>query len=117
MTDLAAATQRRWVQHINAWHRSKLSQVDYCRQHSLSPKRFHYWKDKLESSGVVAKTPRQASARKTAPVSPSNFVPISVNATPIPSEGLTLSLPNGIELRGITQDTLAMVEQLVERLR
>lgn len=117
MTDLSAATQQYWIRHIDSWQSSGLSQADYCRQHSLSPRRFHYWKDKLTSSGVIPKITPQRRTRKAPPVSPSSFVPIAVNATPTPSGELTLSLPNGIELRGITQDTLSIVEQLMETLR
>ncbi|MES9818626.1 MAG: hypothetical protein ABW155_18470 [Candidatus Thiodiazotropha sp.] len=33
-----------WLQHINAWQDSGLSQTEYVRQHNLSPKSFGYYR-------------------------------------------------------------------------
>lgn len=32
-----------WVEHVSAWRRSGLSQVAYCREHSLVPRQLGYW--------------------------------------------------------------------------
>ena len=115
MVDLKSETQQYWVRHINSWQRSELTQADYCRQHGLAPKRFHYWKQKLELSGVIPQVSRQISPPLSSKTPP-KFVPITVN-TPLPCEGLRIVLPNGIELRGITPETLSTIEPLMERLQ
>jgi hypothetical protein len=33
-----------WSGHIEAWHRSGLSQGAYCRQHGLSQSSLSYWR-------------------------------------------------------------------------
>ena len=41
-----------WKNHINQWAESRLSQMEYCRQNSLSPNRFTYWKVKFDKSNL-----------------------------------------------------------------
>ncbi len=42
-----------WVEHVNAWSDSGLSQAGYCRQHNLSKGNFYNWKLKLKSKSVI----------------------------------------------------------------
>ena len=35
-----------WRSHIQAWKKSGLKQIDYCRKNNLSRHRFTYWKCK-----------------------------------------------------------------------
>lgn len=42
-----------WRQHVASWHKSNLSQVEYCRLNDLPIKNFGYWKRK-ESKAVSA---------------------------------------------------------------
>ena len=41
-----------WQQQILDWQGSKLSQVEYCRQHNLSRTRFSYWCRRFRSGPV-----------------------------------------------------------------
>ena len=38
--------QEFWSNHIKAWEKSNLSQIEYCKENSLSRHRFTYWKSK-----------------------------------------------------------------------
>jgi len=42
-----------WVEHVNAWSDSDLSQAEYCRQHNLPMGNFYNWKLKLKSRTVI----------------------------------------------------------------
>ncbi len=37
-----------WKSHLDQWSESGISQLAYCRQHSLIPHRFGYWKRKFK---------------------------------------------------------------------
>ncbi|MBO9481072.1 transposase domain-containing protein [Salinisphaera sp. G21_0] len=40
-------TKEQWLQRIEAWHDSGLSQKAWCRQNGVRPSQFGYWKKKL----------------------------------------------------------------------
>ena len=62
-----------------------------------------YWLRKFRRQGVVADAPRRRSG----------FVPVVASSA---GDGLSLHLPNGIELRGVSGQNLHVVEQLLARL-
>jgi len=41
-----------WKQQVLDWQESKLSQVEYCRRHTLSKTRFSYWCRRFRSGPV-----------------------------------------------------------------
>ena len=47
--------QEFWSNHIKAWEKSSLSQIEYCKENSLSRHRFTYWKSKQtkKSEGIT----------------------------------------------------------------
>jgi hypothetical protein len=93
-----------WPQHFERWRQSGLTQSEYCRQAGLSRHRFKYWRRQLEPTEVRRR-------RKRA----SGFVPVQVRpSTAAPS--LTLTLPNGMVLRGIDAGNVELVKRLVEQL-
>ena len=93
-----------WREQIEAWRRCGQSQQAYCQANDLSYPRFIYWRRKL--TGADAGGERRRS---------SAFVPV---AWPVPraSAELSLVLPSGLELRGITAENLSVVEQLLSAL-
>ncbi|MES9902128.1 MAG: hypothetical protein ABW168_05525 [Sedimenticola sp.] len=91
-----------WHEQIQTWQVSGQSQQAFCKVNGLSYPRFAYWRGKF----------RRAAAAPT--VKTSGFVPVS-GYTP-PSCGLSLVLPNGIELRGLSQENLPLVAQLLSHL-
>jgi hypothetical protein len=92
-----------WKTQIDAWQASDQSQQALCKANDLDYPRFGYWLRKFRRQGVVAKAPGQRSG----------FVPVV--AAPA-DDGLSLHLPNGIELRGVSERNLHLVEQLLARL-
>ena len=97
----AETRERYWQAQIEAWRRSGQSQQAFCRGNDLNYPRFGYWLRKFRRQSATG-------LRRTA-----GFVPV-VGA---PWDGgLSVHLPNGIELRGISEQNLHVVEQLLARL-
>ena len=91
-----------WRAQIDAWHACGQSQQAFCKANDLSYPRFGYWLRKFRRQGRVAESHRA-----------SGFVPVVV----APGGGsLSVHLPNGIELRGVSDQNLHVVEQLLARL-
>ena len=93
-----------WKQQVEAWKLSGLSQNQFCKTNELSYHRFVYWRSKFE--GVTR-------GRRTKEGS-GGFA--AVNYPPGGDHGLTLSLPNGLVMRGICTENLPVVRQLLEQL-
>lgn len=45
-----------WRQHLEAWHRSDLTQREYCANHGLGEKAFYRWRRKEREAAASAKT-------------------------------------------------------------
>jgi hypothetical protein len=86
-----------WGAHVEAWHRSDLTQREYCAKHELSEKSFYRWRRK-EKEALAG-----ANASLT-------LVPVSVG-TPATSSVVRLHSPSGwrIELPGGNVSWLADV--------
>lgn len=98
-TEHNAALADQWQRHIEAWQVSDLSQAAYCEQHELIYHRFGYWYRKLmgaqrNESGFARVVRHGRSA----------------------AQGLSVMLPNGIELHGVDADNLTVVHQLLRQL-
>jgi|AntAceMinimDraft_1070359.scaffolds.fasta_scaffold102958_1 hypothetical protein len=93
-----ATRNRHWREHVQSWQASGLTQIAYCQRHALAYHQFGYWSRKLN--------PRQP------PVS--GFT--RVQQRPATSQDLTVLLPNGIELRGISDVNLSVVSRLLQQL-
>jgi hypothetical protein len=102
-TDLAAY----WQQHIDQWQGSGLSQPKYCQANDLTYHRFVYWRRKFERGAGGVQEERDSGGFATVDYRP------DVNSG---NSGLTLSLPNGLVLRGIRADNVTVVRQLLEHL-
>ena len=95
---------QQWRQYIEQWRNSGLSQQAFCRDRNLGYHQFHYWRKKL------ARSPANKPQSRT-----SALVPVTY-PSPSTDNGLSIHLPNGISLRGIASDNLALVEQLLVSL-
>jgi hypothetical protein len=101
---LSETLAARWRPLIEAWRRSGQTQKAFCQANDLSYDRFVYWRRKF-AHGDADPGPRRSSA----------LVPVT--CTPMaPAAGLSLLLPNGMELRGLTLDNVPVVQQLLARL-
>lgn len=105
------ASQEQWLQRVEAWHDSGLSQNAWCRQNGIKPSQLGYWKKKLWTGKPTASPSKTISA----------FVPVSLaqNQKPICEEPslLTVALPNGLSVSGIDHHNLALAGQLIGLLR
>lgn len=97
-----------WAEQINAWKRSGLTGPQFCKTHELIYHRFAYWRKKLETDSGPSEAPASSGG--------GGFVAVSRRSAPEAGGGLTLSLPNGLILRGIRADNVAVVRQLLEVL-
>ena len=99
-TDLAAY----WQQQIDQWKSSGQSQAKFCQANELPYHRFVYWRQKFERGPGSNQTKRESGGFAT------------IDYRPEVHGGLTLSLPNGLVLRGISADNVMVVRQLLEQL-
>ena len=93
-----------WQSQIEAWRASGQSQQAFCRRHDLNYAQFVYWRRKFEQSTA-------SSSAKAA----SGFVTVVPTMSAVES-GLSLVLPNGVELRGVEASNLDVVLRLLGRL-
>ena len=99
-----------WADHVQAQSQSGLSQKAYCRQHSLKPSQFWYWKKKLTPGPAKAEPEQRKEPTQT------SFIPVSVGTT-VAADGLTLHFPSGFQLTGITEQNAQTVHLLIGSLR
>jgi len=102
-TDTAAPAIH-WKEWIEAWKDSGISQRKFCQANDLPYPRFLYWRRKHEGGTGACRTTQASGGFAT------------VDYRPEVNGGLTLSLPNGLVLRGISADNVPVVRQLLEQL-
>ena len=99
-------TKTFWLEHIEHWQSSGLSQAAYSQQHELVAHQFSYWKRKLVAVEIPSlNTPSPA------------FACVQVEATTHQDFGLSLQFADGTRLDGIKQNNMMAVCQLIEVLR
>lgn len=99
-----STTDTEWLERIQSWQQSGLSQNAWCQQNDISASKFGYWKRKLET--ISAAKPAQHSA----------FVPVipdQQSAEPSANSQLTVAFPNGVTVSGINETNLSLVKQLI----
>lgn len=98
LSDTLAA---QWRPLIEQWRHSGQTQKAFCREHALSYDQFVYWRRKFTQRDAA-----QGEHRSSA------LVPVT--CTPAAAaRGLSLVLPNGMELRGLSLDNVSVVQQLL----
>ena len=104
MTDRSSTDARTqyWRAQIDAWQISGQSQQAFCKLNDLNYPNFGYWLRKFRRRGEVTESRRS-----------SGFVPVVAASE---GGGLSVRLPNGIELRGVNEQNLHLLEQLLARL-
>jgi len=93
-----------WKEQVDAWKSAGTSQIKFCQTNELSYHRFVYWRQKFERGPGGNQAKRGSGGFAT------------VDCRPEVNGGLTLSLPNGLVLRGICADNVSVVRQLLEQL-
>ena len=90
-----------WQRHLDAWHRSDLTQRDYCATHGLSEKSFYRWRAK-------------AKAASSATDSSLTLVPVSVGSAAV-GGAVRLYSPGGWQIELPAGDA-AWLADLVRQL-
>ena len=89
---------RYWRVQINSWRTSGDSQASYCKSHDLSYHQFTYWRRKIDQgrseSGGFALVKYQKAV----------------------TSNLSVALPNGLVVRGIGADNVAVARELLASL-
>jgi transposase-like protein len=101
-------TRERRAEVVKEYEGSGLTQVEYARRAGLSPTTFAHWVQQTRreaKAGAFATSPRFLEVHASAPAAP---------ATPVMSVELSVSLPDGVVLRGADPVALAA---LVRALR
>ena len=96
-----------WQKLLIAWKHSSLSGTEFCKQRNLAYHQFVYWKQKLSKPTIQPDQQTQSAFVKIEPLVP------TPNPTPI-SESLTITLPGGILIQGVSDTNIALVRQLME---
>lgn len=92
-----------WRQQVDLCRASGLSGAQFCKANDLLYHRFVYWRQKFEPD----------RHRDTRPADSGGFAAVRVQAQD--HGGLSLSLPNGLVVRGICADNVAVVRQLLDQ--
>ena len=99
-----------WLEHIEAWKQSDLTQAQYCRTHRISAKSFYYWKCKANRTEVPPSTP-------TTRVATSGFAIAQFETVSTSHTALSVTLPDGTRLDDIHASNVAVAAQLLGALR
>ena len=93
-----------WQGQMAAWKQSGLSGAKFCQANDLNYSRFVYWRQKIQKNEVKPVGQEKCGG----------FA--QVLCRPDQTESLSLSLPNGLVLRGICPDNIAVVRELLENI-
>lgn len=103
-----ASKERRWLDLILLWKRSKLTISEFCRSRQLSQPSFYFWRRVLRQRGLIqdwsaasptpkfAKSPAPKPTRSSTAAKPPAFVNLRVDA--LPSPATTPTTPIAIDL-------------------
>lgn len=95
-----------WREQVEHWKQSGATQTGFCKANNLVYHRFVYWLHKFEARPRPSAPPAKQTGR---------FVGVT-RTEPESAAGLTVALPNGMSLQGITPDNVATACWLMERL-
>lgn len=97
-----------WQQHLDRCQVSSLSKMAYCRQHDLAYHQMIYWQKRLDVP-ADSHTEQKESERN-------QFVPVIVDNEDSQTPALSLTLPNGLVVSGITDSTVGLIKPLLSQL-
>ena len=100
-------TKHFWLEHLEQWQLSELSQAAYCRKHDLCQKKFSY--HKRQTDIFCAGKPERPDGFARVEVNPLVYSPSSA--------GLSLRFNEALCIEGITADNLMLVQLLLSLLR
>jgi hypothetical protein len=98
--------RQRWLEHVNAWQDSDLTQKAYCQAHQLGYASFRRWRGifKAEEANSVESADE-----------PVRFLSVNVRE-PLPST-LMIHLPQDLRIEVVTGVNPKLLQQVIEVLR
>jgi len=98
-----------WQQQVDEWSNSGLSAAAYCKQYQLTYHQFIYWCRKLKSPN---------NEKQTTEKGVSGFARGTVVTESLVSEtdGLTLTLSNGISITGLHSANISLLSSILRML-
>lgn len=103
MSNKREEKRRYWSRHIQSWRQSGQTAQAYCRRHQLKSHQFQYWRQVFETPAGQRQAPK------------SGFIELNVTPPPIGrTTGLTVTLPNGLQIEGVDAGNLALVQHMME---
>ena len=95
-----------WQEQVSQWHESSLSGTQFCKQQQLVYHQFLYWRRRYDSgSNPAAVTDSSSGFAKVVPLADSGD-----------AGSLSMTLPNGCAITGITSDNVALIRSLLAQL-
>ena len=91
-----------WQGYIAAWKQSGLSGAKFCKAKELNYSQFVYWRQKIQ----------KGEAQPAGQEKRGGFTQVLCRSDQ--EESLSLSLPNGLVLKGISSANIAVVRELLE---
>ena len=106
-----AQKQQDWIQRLEQWQQSGLSQKDWCQANQIPVHQFSYWKQKLLNKAVDQQARPGSQSQR--------FIPVQIQPGAYPSsmESLTLQLPGGLTISGIAEHNLGTVQALIKWIK
>ena len=98
-----------WRAIVFDWQASGLSVSEFCRQHQVPEHQIHYYRRKFLTQPNSLPT---SSPTSTSPSS--GFAEVAV--PPLSASELTLRLPNGMELSGLSSQSPAILAAVIKAL-
>ncbi|MEE9334238.1 MAG: hypothetical protein V3U65_09125 [Granulosicoccaceae bacterium] len=98
--------QAHWQAHVEACDRQGLGKAQYCRNNELTYHCFIYWHAKFSEQTIKKPTPKTDSSK---------LIPVALAQGAYPAE-LQIRLPNGVLISGISDQSVALIGQLIDQL-
>ena len=100
------SARQRWLEHINAWQDSDLTQKAFCQTHQLGYASFRRWRGIFKAEEAKAAKPSRDSVR---------FLPVKLQET-IPTP-LTIHLQEDLRIEVAADINPQLLQQVIEALR
>ncbi len=108
---LPLTTQTRlefWKIQVQRWTQSNLTQTRFCNEQNIKHHQFVYWRNKIQGKEGKPKAPKSGFPKDA-------FIPVQLDQQNSESS-LTVSLPNGIVLSGISENNITLTHALIAKL-
>jgi hypothetical protein len=91
--------QTPWLQHIEAWRTSGLTQAQYCRQNGLAAKSFSFWLQRKRTEEAAMPSVDLIPVQ----IAPTDKVPNSVSTLRLKYQAIELELSTDVSPRWLAE--------------